>query len=524
MAKGSIWNRMAGVMLMGLMVLGGISLLGTVAATGNGNGASNGNGSGGDPEPEFKNITLAERTGVQKLGGGDFVGIYNGDKDAMIGVLYGTDADPNNVYLVSLFTRYLGTADVYESGKLKSSDKPIPVKTLFVQRFGGIYEFDDANGDGMFDSRQVAYNGTNITLRETTYKKLPTNLAWTRSDVTEKDNGNGSKEWTFTLTANDLEYKGPFGLITVDRRDQLETLALTFHLYAETRTVTKTDVPVYRVDVTPKGDGNYNIDDSKSLGNRTYTGQATHLSFKYDTEIKGWDFAARNSNPCLLWTTEVVFANGVSDEVENWIRDQVRNMNGNGTLSFDSDNGTTRLTERNTVREMSSFGNQDDIFNADERPILIRKNTLSIEDNWEKVGKLTWVSDVTVDDTEMQMYFQFYGARRFLIDVDGKGAMAGVAAVGGFSYPGGSKIFHDPTYSCDVFQLSSTGSEVSRKFPVLLAIGAFLLVIVIIAVIAVVVIAKAARSKEASGSGPSGSKDEEDGYYDSYYMDRKKRT
>lgn len=518
MAKGSIWNRLAGVMLMGLMVLGGISLLGTAMAAGD-----NGSSGGTDPEPEFTNITLTERTGVTKLGGGDFVGIYNGDRDAMIGVLYGTDANPNNVYLVSIFTRYLGTADVYEKGKLKSSDKPIPVKTMFVQRFGGIYEFDDANGDGMFDSRQVAYNGTNMTLTETPYKKLSTNLGWDRSDVAEKDNGNGSKEWTFTLTANNLDYKGPFGLVNVDRKNQLETLSLTFHLYAETKIGTKDDVPVYRVDVSPKGDGNYNIDDSKPIGNRSYTGQVTHLSFKYDTLIKGWDFAPRNKNPCLLWTTEVVFASGVSDEVASWIKDQVRNINGNGTMTFDDANGTTRLTDRNAKREMSGFSSDEDIFNSDERPMLIRKNTLSIEDNWEKVGRLTWVSDVSVDDSEMQMYFQFYGARRFLMNIDGKGAMAGVAAVGGFSYPGGSKIFHDPTYSCDVFQLSSDNAKSTGKLRVILAIGAFLLVIMIIAIIAVVVIAKMSRQKASSRSGSEGTEDAGDGYYDNYYMDKKKK-
>ena len=515
MAKSNIWNRSVGVMLMGLMVLGGISLLGTATAASDNSDAA--------PEPEFRNITLTERTGVTKLGGGDFVGIYNGDKDAMIGVLYGTDANPNNVYLVSIFTRYLGTADVYENGKLKRSDHPIPVKTMFVQRFGGIYEFDDANGDGMFDSRQVAYNGTNMTLTETPYKKLPTSVGWDRSDVTEKDNKNGSKEWTFTLTASNLDYKGPFGIVKIDRKNQLETLSLTFHLYAETKIATKSDVPVYRVDVSPKGDGNLNIDGSKPIGNRSYTGQATHMSFKYDTTINGWDFAARNKNPCLLWTTEVVFANGVSDEVASWIKDQVRNIDGNGTMTFDDANGTARLTDRSAKRAMSGFGAEDDIFNSDERPIkIIGKNGLSLDDNWEKVGRLTWASNVTVDDTEMQMYFQFYGARRFLKDIDGKGAMAGVAAVGGFSYPGGSKIFHDPTYSCDVFQLSS-GSTTSIRFPVFLAIGAFLLVIMIIAIVAVVVIAKMSRQKADSRSGSGGSEDGEEGYYDNYYMDKKKK-
>jgi len=872
-----IAGRFLGLLVTLIMVFGGLTVLGAATA----------DGPEETTELDFPEIGLTETKIEGRLGGGEFTGIYNKDRDAMIGVLYGTSENPNNVYLVSLYTRYLGTADVYENGILRYKDKPIPVRTLFAQRFGDIYEFDDESGDGMFDSSmatesfqikekgygahsltsdplfvdprngnfkllstsparnaasdgkdlgvdlstlcsvskkiatdsviyvngsdpnandhnngtmssplktiqagvdrakagdtvyvmagtyrevvqinksgtysshitisaypgdkviinstgyacfnlvmskhvtingfeltnaygnsQVAhgggircfpplnttedvanvtgdiygakscifsnntvhdndagiwltvghdnivennvvwgsreapirvkhsnnnvvrsnlcymngkmenwgicyygatgtqvyhntvyeprggtvyiYEGTsnlngakpgssefcvpcnnsevydnigvvldgggtgthfgapmvigsstttdrdpilerlygplnnkyhhnlwynpaapnatvswgdniedtqeylplvaneNSTSREGVFKKVSTSTSWQRSEVQEIATGNGTKEWTFSLTAKDLAYKGPFGALKADRTDKLEYLNLTFHLYVDAKTVTRDDVPVWRVDVSPKGDGDYNVVGSKSLGNRSYSGQAVSASFKYDSGIYGWDFAERNGAPCLLWVTQLLLANAVSDEVAGWMGGRFLEQ-GRGSGSMRYDDSELKSDDAKDGSDLED-GADDGIFSS-RRPDLIRKNTLSCADDWQKVGCLTWVNDVSVDGVKERMYFQIYGAKRFVRVDWSKGAAAGFMAMGGFSYPGGKRIFHDPTYTSDVFQISgeTTHADGGSGGPgyMVLGLGLGIAVMAVVAV-AVLVRRKGERSK-----------------------------
>ena len=65
---------------------------------------------------------------------------------------------------------------------------------------------------------------------------------------------------------------------------------------------------------------------------------------------------------------------------------------------------------------------------------------------------------------------------------------AGFGVLGGISYPGGSMIVHDPTFSADA--LVDVGNE-TNTFPVgLLIIGALVMTIVIIAVVVIVMMEK----------------------------------
>jgi len=336
------------------------------------------------------------------LGGGEFIGIRNRDNDAMIGILYGTESDPNNVYVVSIFTRYLGVADIYgENGKELASGKPIPVRTIYAQRFDAIYEYEDKDSDGVWDSRRMAQgqgpngddNATDVSTRDPVFKKVSLHTAWTPTDVTKKDNGNGSLEWELTLTADDLGYKSPLLGLPVDLRNDLEEVSLTFHLYVEKMNVTKEDVPVYRVDVS-KGGGTWNIDDVGPAGNRSYSGAVIDADVKYDHFIEGWDFSRWNDAPSLMLSTEVLFLTAVSPEVSEWLRYQYRDRFGfgNGTADFETDQGR-EVVGTNGLRQMSGDLVLDQ---SVARPRMVRKNSLGIADNWDKVGTLNWLSNVTV--------------------------------------------------------------------------------------------------------------------------------
>ncbi|HEV2230719.1 MAG TPA: hypothetical protein VGS18_00825, partial [Thermoplasmata archaeon] len=55
-----------------------------------------------------------ERGSTTILGGGDHVFVRFGT-DAAFGIVYGTTANPNNIYVVAIKARYLGVAQVVDS-------------------------------------------------------------------------------------------------------------------------------------------------------------------------------------------------------------------------------------------------------------------------------------------------------------------------------------------------------------------------------------------------------------------------
>ena len=60
------------------------------------------------------NNQLVQETGpTSVLGGGDHVFVRFGS-DAAFGVVYGTTANPNDIYIVAIKARYLGVAQVFD--------------------------------------------------------------------------------------------------------------------------------------------------------------------------------------------------------------------------------------------------------------------------------------------------------------------------------------------------------------------------------------------------------------------------
>jgi hypothetical protein len=111
-------------------------------------------------------------------------------------------------------------------------------------------------------------------------------------------------------------------------------------------------------------------------------------------------------------------------------------------------------------------------------------------DRWTQAGRLTWVSDVEVDGAPARMYAQVQGARRVAERGPNGGLFYGIGVLGGFSYPGGARIFHDPSVESGTLLVDSTGKctppqcttiavdAVVRRLPlgiiVMVAVGAVL--------------------------------------------------
>src|SRR5438034_1160195 len=132
---------------------------------------------------------MEERGATAALGGGDHVFVRFGS-DAAFGIVYGTTANPNNIYVVAIKARYLGVAHVVDSqGRTLLDNRAIKIYTLYAMKLDSIVEFRDNNGNGIADYARV-YNGTtnrfsNYINRagDVLYKKVDLNTNWTAGPI-----------------------------------------------------------------------------------------------------------------------------------------------------------------------------------------------------------------------------------------------------------------------------------------------------------------------------------------------------
>lgn len=193
-------------------------------------------------------------------------------------------------------------------------------------------------------------------------------------------------------------------------------------------------------------------------------------------------------------------------------------IDGNGTVDYETVAGQRQLR----LRDAMQLQNGDPVISqTGVRPQLVRKNRLGIADNWQKVGTMKWVSNVTVDGEEEDMYFQVYFARAHA-GVNANGAFyAGMGIVGGFSYPGGGRVYHDPTFEVSSFEVQIKDDEQGIRWQRVIIIGVLVFIGVAIVVVLVVMgisgLIVAARD-DRMGRGKK--KKEEEDHYDGYYMSK----
>src|SRR5438309_1746375 len=157
------------------------------------------------------NDQLTEETGPTSiLGGGDHV-FVRFNPDAAFGVVYGTTANPNNVYLVAIKARYLGVAQVVDpQNRSVSQTRPIKIYTLYAVKLDSIVEFRDRNANSVADYGRL-YNSTTSRFSDyfnridTLYKKVDLHTNWTAGTIV-RSSGPDYRSWTFNLTAGNLSY------------------------------------------------------------------------------------------------------------------------------------------------------------------------------------------------------------------------------------------------------------------------------------------------------------------------------
>jgi len=355
-----------------------------------------------------RDLTLVvEQGSTDRLGGGDWVSIRAGD--VRVGVVYGTTTHLNKVYVFAEYKRFLGGADVYDARGTYLRTTGVPVYTIFGQSFDEMVEFQDRNNDSLLNLARLARNDTSADMPA---KATSLARAWTATIKNQTATGvNVTVETTnvpYDIVWSPLPRRGTPGDGALDR------LAFTFHLNITVRNVSG-DVPWYRVTVT---DGGRDITHVEYLGNRTYSGQAVAMAAKYDHRIEGWDFA--RPADLLALETRAFVGNYLPQRVGEFVH-----------MAYHSE-----------ARDPSGYRQRpNDTVAADPR--LLTRDVVYFDDEWDRVGRLVWQSNVTVDGVPARMQFQVQGGEAFAARHAGA-AFFGFAVRGAYIYPNGRVIVHDP--------------------------------------------------------------------------------
>ncbi|MCJ2532272.1 MAG: hypothetical protein LN413_08265, partial [Candidatus Thermoplasmatota archaeon] len=168
--------------------------------------------------------------------------------------------------------------------------------------------------------------------------------------------------------------------------------------------------------------------------------------FKYDHYIQGWDWGGEDSR--LALATNVLVGNFVPEPVARIVH-----------LTF----GEKARHEGNEVDEERPV----------DGPTLITADSMKFEDEWERIGRLRWVSEIEVDGELMRMSFQLHRVMPLGMRIAAGGAFfRGLVFGGAFIYPQGDVIFHDPSLDASVFvPATAEGGPFAALAPYFIQLG-----------------------------------------------------
>lgn len=500
-----------GVLILVLLLISMVFAAGTTTA-------------GGEKNLNAKIYTESGTT--EAYGGGDYFLIAFGTNktglDAAFGVIWGTEDNPNSIIPFVIQARYLGVAQVYDDeGNVIEHNFPLKLYTFYGLKLETMLEFNDENGDGIcnFAKNPDAAWWESKWEHETIYnKRIDMKTAWTASNVTSStDEDAKEKTWEFSLTAENQEYKKLKLFWPLDEgaeENVLEELKFTFHLRARLVEVDNVSVPQFNVTITDDlglwdEAVAWPVLSSERMEDKIYSGKKAVYGIKWDHEINGWDFNPNNENKSLLLEFSAILGNFIPATTTHWFKAEF--------LKYLGEDGKAQFTNQNGNIENSTAGDPEDL-----GPRRLKTNRIDFEGNWSKVGRFTWVSNVTVDGEEKEMYAQVQAGIPFFIPGRFGRIYTGFALIGGLSYPGGDSIYHDPGMEGEMtFDIS----EVTDHEPLIRPFLFVLLGLVIATIIGVVAYSKSKGKKRR----PQGYENSYDRFPSTYpqqdwsqYYDRKR--
>ncbi len=372
-----------------------------------------------------RDTPVVETGTTARYDGGQWVHVRIGD--VSLGVIWSTNASLRRGPALFLdYARFFGAAELYDEQGNYLGTRALPMHTVLMQHFDKMVEFVDVDGDGLFD---LHIENRTYTSGDHPVKVLDLNTAWALDGAIEQVVTNTSAWVSFTIRATNVSYRAVWDDVLHAWRPAtpsdgaLDRVSLTFRLAATARDGIVT-VPVYKVTLA-NGDERRTPTHSEFLENRTYAGRSVAIDGKYDQRIEGWDFTG-GPDAKLAMVTPLSFGNFYGTLIVQWLQQQF----GGACLK----DGTFEHCESDAGPTI---------------PVRIARDRLRVAEGWQRTtdaGETYWTSDVTVDGTPATMTFEIYGAERFAIN-RGDAVFTGFRALGGFVYPQGQVIVHDPGLS-----------------------------------------------------------------------------
>jgi len=429
---------------------------------------------------------------------GDYVA-WRLAEDAWFYIAYGTEEEPNGIMIASMQLRYLGGATLHSEAQSMTIDQVgIPVASVYGQKLMGVFEFDDVgypemyrvDGNNMFfegdweikpDGETVGANNSiwdfkrksegfddfddSFTNMEPAVKSLNLEVGWNLSEFRELENEKENvRSWDVRLTATDVPYNEVWDEEDDVEGEILEKVEFTFHVDIVAEDTKITGIPWYEVtvdDIDAESTGEYpQVKESRKVDDRDFEGTAINGQFKFDHYLKGWDYKEGAQRPMLSLEAVTVFGTWIPDLVGDWFDQEFISNDINNSLGF------AQYEYENAETFMGSFleGEERDGYLDPASPPptevqIIGKEGITFKDNWHKVGEFTWESEVEVDGEADIMHFQIHaGDSMEGRDEEDNGEFKALIIMGGYIYPGGEEIFHDPLISVSALLLDIESS------------------------------------------------------------------
>jgi hypothetical protein len=425
----------------------------------------------------FINEQLVEERGATSaLGGGDHVFVRFGT-DAAFGIVYGTTANPNNIYVVAIKARYVGVAQVVDQqGRSVVDNRAIKIYTMYAMKLDSIVEFRDLNGNSVANYARVYNSSTNrfsdyLNRGDTLYKKVDLNTNWTAGPIV-RANGTGYRSWTFDLSARNLSYAAVANY-TGSVAGVLPLVRFTFHLNASLEQVSNVSVPQWKVTVS----GGTSITNITRMADLLVNGKAVHYDLKWDQDIEGWTFVAGNTagNARRLFLEIGAIVGNVIPAAlaDAWLERHVLNRMGeSGTAQFNSTTGAGTANETTGT------------YAAVRR---LQTPNVDFGGNWTRIGRFVWVSNSVVDGVTRPVYGQIVAGLRFAGIGDNGNRYVGFVLLAGLSFRGGASVMHDPTVTTDIQADLQLPGSTGPSSAVLLAVVATAVIVALLGAFAFLV-------------------------------------
>jgi hypothetical protein len=341
----------------------------------------------------------------------------------------------------------------------------------------------------------------------------------------------------------------------------------------KTDPVTRDDIPAYEVRVETSEDGKLSkMINAELLEHRSYDGMKISTKIKYDYMIGGWDYDPANSkNPKLFLGMDITLLHSFDGKLREWIDPlSLQNrLNYNEKMTYMDKEGFNKelyvermeSDEDNRLVENKETADEDPLNEEETRaleeddpndrfdlkdgeyplreyddPELVSSNQMKFSDSIYKYGSFNWVETVNADGKDVRILFQINGIVWKKLLIDGS-IFFGTVINGGFNLPGANRIYHDPIFASDFYELEiklKTEEEVTTNNERIIFTVSLIFIIILISLLSFYgSIITSSEKKMKPPNFPNGTypntvmerdkydkkKTEDEEYYESYYVD-----